>query len=271
MKPFRPGSGSEDLLGFPGLFVLDVLQLAAHGATGEVGVVHVDVIVFRVIEDVLHDAAAGVGVQRELAHLPFGQAIGRVTVLRPRQGGDHGVHEPGREAWLGVMPRDGDVSDMRWFRGPKGVSCFHIMNAFEDAQGRIHMDQSLADVNLFPFIQRASGLSVSPMQANAWLARWTVDPGSGDDAITETVIGPPGGPGECFSEPVHVPAEDLDHGGWLLSIVNRQTGPDDFDNELWVLDADDPAAGSIARVAIPRRLRPQVHGWWVGAAQLAAT
>ena len=242
---------------------------------------------------------------------------------RLRAGGDHWVHEMDRESWLGVMPRHGSVKQMRWFRGPRGVSCFHILNAFEDGAGRIHMDQCLADVNLFPFIQRASGLQVSPQQANARLARWTVDPGSGADTITESVIGPPGdlpvlparfqgraqshawmltmnpqrqgpplpggpvgamfdvlmrldftggpsnalalGPGECFNEPVHVPAGDPAHGGWLLTVVNRQTGPDQYDNALWVLQADKPSAGPCAKVSIPRRLRPQVHGWWVNA------
>jgi len=30
------------------------------------------------------------------------------------------------------------------------------------------------------------------------------------------------------------------------------------------------AAGPVARVSIAHRLRPQVHGWWVREAELAA-
>jgi carotenoid cleavage dioxygenase len=75
---------------------------------------------------------------------------------------------------------------------------------------------------------------------------------------------------ECFNEPVYVPAEDPEHGGWLLSVVNRQNGPEDFDNAVWILEADDVAAGPIAKIEIPRRLRPQVHGWWASAAELAS-
>jgi len=245
---------------------------------------------------------------------------------RLKAGGDHWVHEPQRESWVGVVPRDGDVKDMRWFKGPKGVSCFHILNAFEDRDGRIHLDQCLSDVNVFPFIQRASGLNVPPEQANSRLARWTMDPANGSDSVTETVVGPPGdlpiipatmqgrpqthawmltmnpemqgppvlggpvgvmfnvllrldftgGPpnalvlaaNECFNEPIHVPAADPAHEGWLLTVVNRQTGPNEFENALWVLEAANPAKGPIAKVAIPRRLRPQVHGWWVSAEQL---
>ena len=42
-------------------------------------------------------------------------------LTRLQAGGDHWVHELGRDSFVGVMPRYGAVSDMRWFRGPKGV------------------------------------------------------------------------------------------------------------------------------------------------------
>lgn len=77
-------------------------------------------------------------------------------------------------------------------------------------------------------------------------------------------------PGHCFSEPAHVPASQPGHDGWLLTVVDQQTGPSDFRHAVWILDAGDPGAGPLAKVGIPHRLRPQVHGWWVSAAQLAA-
>jgi carotenoid cleavage dioxygenase-like enzyme len=249
-------------------------------------------------------------------------------LARLRAGGDHWVHEMGRDSWVGVLPREGDVRELRWFRGPKGASCFHIMNAFEDANGRIHLDQCLSSVNAFPFIQRASGLNVAPGETGARLARWSIDVNDGSDEVTETVIGPPGDlpvipavsqgrpyghawmltmnpemqgppvaggpvgamfntllrldlrgaapqalalpPGQCFSEPVHVPASRAAHEGWLLCIVDEQSGPAQFRHALWILDAGRVAQGAVARVAIPQRLRPQVHGWWVSEAQLRA-
>lgn len=248
---------------------------------------------------------------------------------RLKAGGDHWVHEMDRDSWVGVMPRYGDVKEMRWFKGPKGVSCFHMLNAFEDADGRIQFDQSLTDGNAFPFIQRASGMEMSPEQMNARLARWTIDISNGADSVTETVIGPPGDlpmlpakfqgrpythawlptmnpemqgppvlggpvgvmfnlllridftggppqalalpPGACLNEPVHVPAEDPAHGGWLLTVVQQQTGPETFENSLWILAADDLPAGPVATVAIPKPLRAQVHGWWVPAEQMSAS
>lgn len=248
-------------------------------------------------------------------------------LARLKAGGDHWVHEPQRDSWLGIMPRYGNVSEMRWFRGPRGVSCYHMMNAFEDENGLIHFDQCLSSVNAFPFIQRASGLNVAPGEAGSRLERWTVNLKDGSDAVRATVIGPPGDfpvipaarqgrpydhgwmltmnpamqgppvaggpvgamfnlllrldmrggppqayalpPAHCYNEPVHVPAATAGHEGWLLTIVDQQTGPSDFKHALWVFAAGDLGAGPVAKVAIPRRLRPQVHGWWVSAADLS--
>ena len=246
---------------------------------------------------------------------------------RLRAGGDHWVHHQDLDSWLGVMPRYGDVAELRWFRGPKGVSCYHMLNAHEDADGLIHFDQCLSDSNAFPFIREASGIALQQWELNGRLARWTVDPKGTADTIVETVIGPPGdfpvipaakqgrlfdhgwmltmnperrgppvaggpvgamfdlllrldftggppqalplAPGMCFNEPVHVPSQTPGHEGWLVTVVDRQTGPDSFEHECWVIDGGQIGAGPVARVSIPRRLRPQVHGWWVSAAQLA--
>jgi len=246
---------------------------------------------------------------------------------RVKAGGDHWVHHQDVDSWLGVMPRYGDVSEMRWFKGPKGVSCYHMMNAFEDGEGRIHFDQCLSDSNAFPFIRKASGITLEQWELNGRLARWTVDMNGESEAVVETVIGPPGDfpvipatsqgrpydhawmltmnpqrqgppvfggpvdamfdmlirldfaggpmqalpldPGSCYNEPVHVPASDPAHEGWLVTVVMRQTGPDSFESECWVIDAGDLGAGPVARVKIPHALRPQVHGWWASAESLA--
>ncbi len=245
---------------------------------------------------------------------------------RVKKGGDHWVHEMQRDSWVGVMPRYGSVSEMRWFRGPKGVSCYHMMNAFEDAEGRIQFDQCLSSVNAFPFIQRASGLEIPPGESGARLERWTIDLSKSSDRVAATVIGPPGDfpvipatvqgrpysyawmltmnpqmqgppvaggpvgamfnmllrldfagkppqalalpPGSCFNEPVHVPSAAAGSEGWLLTLVDHQTGPSDFKHALWIIDAGNVSAGPVAKAAIPHRLRPQVHGWWVGAIEL---
>ena len=250
------------------------------------------------------------------------------SIERMQAGGDHWAHEMDRESWLGVAPRYGSVSDIRWFRGPKGVHCFHMMNAFEDDTGIIHFDQCLSNANAFPFIRKAGGIEMAPWEVESWLGRWSIDPNGDADVVTSSVIGPPGDfpvipadrqgrayehawmltmnpamqgppvlggpvgamfnmllrldmaggppaafalpPGMCFNEPVHVPSGRDDHEGWLMMIVDRQTGPADFAHALWIFDGGAIANGPIATVAIPERLRPQIHGWWVSADQLAA-
>lgn len=72
----------------------------------------------------------------------------------------------------------------------------------------------------------------------------------------------------AIHEPVHVPAAAEGHEGWLIVTIDRMNGPDDYSSELWVLDAGDITARPVAKVKLPRRLRPQVHGWWVPAAEL---
>ncbi|MFV3509013.1 carotenoid oxygenase family protein, partial [Mycobacterium tuberculosis] len=72
------------------------------------------------------------------------------------------------------------------------------------------------------------------------------------------------------NEPVHVPASNPGHEGWLVTIVDQQIGEAAFLHQAWVLDAGNVAAGPVARVTIPHRLRPQVHGWWVPQAELDA-
>ncbi len=235
---------------------------------------------------------------------------------RLKAGGEHWVHEADRDSWIGILPRDGDASDVRWIKGPKGVSVFHIMNAHEREDGRIHPDMCQTETNVFPFIQRASGIDVPPWENDGALMRWSfAADGSGGIGIrpfgppgdlpriadvdqgraysrawyltTDPRLGPPlfggvvgamfntlmriepetgridalAGPGLGFSEPVHVPASDPVHGGWLLFIVDRPEG-EGFAHQLWVVAADDVAAGPVAKVEIPHRLRPQVHGWW---------
>lgn len=249
-------------------------------------------------------------------------------IERLKAGGDHWAHEQDRESWLGVLPRYGDVSEIRWFKGPKGVHSFHMMNAWEDAQGLLHFDQCLTRTNAFSFIREAGGVHMSPQEAmgTGGLTRWTVDPLGDATDIIETVFGPPGDfpvipavsqgrpydhawmltmnpemrgpplmggpvlamfnmllrldmrgappqalalpPGLGFNEPVHIPSETGE--GWLVAFVDQQTGPDRFTHAAWIIAADNLAAGPVAKITIPKRQRPQIHGWWVNAAQLAA-
>jgi carotenoid cleavage dioxygenase len=203
-----------------------------------------------------------------------------------------------------------------------------MMNAFEDAAGRIQFDQCLSNANGLPFIRKASGLNLSQAELGSRLARWTIDLNNGSEEVSETVVGPPGDfpiipavaqgrpythawmltmnpqmqgppveggpagamfnlllrldfaggppqafelpPAHCINEPVLVPAKHAMHDGWLLAVVDQQLGPAEFRHAVWIFEAGRLAADPVARISIPHRLRPQVHGWWVSAGELAA-
>ena len=251
---------------------------------------------------------------------------------RLKAGGEHWHHQPELESWLGVMPRYGDVSEIKWFKGPRGVHSYHMMNAWEDAEGLLHFDACLNNTNAFAFIREPSGIFMGPQDMKGALTRWTVDPRGPAGDVRESVIGPPGdfpvipaknqarpydhgwmltmnpdlqgppllagpvgvsfnllvrldGMGSAapqvtqalplpplagYNEPVHVPAADPGHAGWLVVVVDQQVGDNRFGHEVWIVDGGNLGAGPVAKVKIPARLRPQVHGWWVPQAQLDA-
>lgn len=111
---------------------------------------------------------------------------------RMKQGGAHWIHEADLDSWVGIMPRYGDVSEMRWFRGPKGVSAYHAANAFEEGD-QVHIDLCLMDNNVFPFIREASGVHIPQYQLRGGLTRWTLDmSGAHGDSIQSRDMGPPG-------------------------------------------------------------------------------
>ncbi|WP_287459002.1 carotenoid oxygenase family protein [Sphingomonas sp.] len=244
---------------------------------------------------------------------------------RLKAGGPHWAHQQELESWIGIMPRYGKTDEMRWFRGPKGVSAFHLVNAFDEGD-LVHLDLCLTDTNAFAFMREAGGIHRMPWEVNGALTRWTFDLSSAGETFEERPIGPPGdlprlrdadqgrpyryafycsmnpaggpplpgGPGGAafnalvriepgngrvemmtlapdmaVSEPVHIPSARNGHDGWLLAVVDRRTGEEAFDSELWVIDAADIAAGAVARIPVPVRMRAQVHGAWVSAAQLS--
>lgn len=109
---------------------------------------------------------------------------------RLKAGGPHWIFEPDKDAFIGIMPRDGHVTNMRWFRRPGG-SAYHFMNAYTEGS-RVHLDFGLANMNPFPFIRAASGIHVEPRDIRSNYVRWTFDLSKPGERFEETVIGPPG-------------------------------------------------------------------------------
>ena len=110
---------------------------------------------------------------------------------RLKAGGPHWAHQQDLESWVGVMPRYGKASQIRWFKGPVGVSAFHMTNAFDDGD-RIQMDICLSETNAFPFMREAGGIHRNQWEIQSALTRWTLDMAGSGEGIESTPIGPPG-------------------------------------------------------------------------------
>ncbi|MBA1204826.1 carotenoid oxygenase family protein [Pseudomonas capeferrum] len=110
---------------------------------------------------------------------------------RMEAGGPHWVFEQGEDAWVGIMPRYGKVSEMRWFKRSPACSSFHFMNAFSDGE-QVHLDFGLSVCPPFPFIKKDSNIDLQPKDIRSHYVRWSFDLSQPGEHIEERVIGPAG-------------------------------------------------------------------------------
>ncbi|MEO5598136.1 MAG: carotenoid oxygenase family protein [Novosphingobium sp.] len=105
---------------------------------------------------------------------------------RLKAGLPHFGFDRSKPVHLGVLPRDGEASDIRWFSAP---NCFasHVMNAHNDGT-KVHLDVPMAKGNMFPFFPDTEGLAFEPRDAAARMTRWTVDMLANGDGIAMTPL-----------------------------------------------------------------------------------
>ena len=97
--------------------------------------------------------------------------VARTTSLERLQSGEPMWEWDGSLPTLvGVLPRDGDAGDVRWFQGP-ARNTLHFLNAVEDGN-RIHMDLPVSDEERSP----------------SRIKRWTFNMSSRNDRFEEEVI-----------------------------------------------------------------------------------
>ena len=109
---------------------------------------------------------------------------------RLKAGGPHWAWDGTKDTFIGIMPRTGSVSQLRWFRGPP-CSAFHMINAFT-LGNTVHLDLSVTDVPMFGFIREASNLHVQPQDITGELARWSFDLSKPGDDFERYRLGPSG-------------------------------------------------------------------------------
>lgn len=69
-------------------------------------------------------------------------------------------------------------------------------------------------------------------------------------------------PTQTMQEHIHIPSRSTGHEGYLTFVVDLH---DVMGSEVWIVEAEHPENGAIARIEVPFRLRCQVHGNWVAA------
>lgn len=128
--------------------------------------------------DMIHDMA----ITRDHILLPMGGYTTSEETAR-REGGPMWRWAPDEPARIGVLRRDGDGSDLRWFTGPK--SCLlHTFNAWDEGD-EVVLDAPFYCGNPFPFLKNADGGEWRAEYGKAYLRRLRFDPGSSRDEWRE--------------------------------------------------------------------------------------
>lgn len=126
----------------------------------------------------LHDIA----ITPEHVIIPGGAAV--TSEERLRAGKVHWGWEQGRESFYGIVPRSGDASAIRWFRGPER-SVVHTANAWTEGK-KVFLDMPLADGNTWPFFADIHGAPFK-MHPNT-IRRLCFDLDSDSDTCQEEVL-----------------------------------------------------------------------------------
>ena len=110
---------------------------------------------------------------------------GSVTSLdRLHEGKQHWAWDASLPSYYGIVPRDGEARDVRWFKGPER-SVVHTANARTEGS-KVIMEAPLADGNTWPWFEEVHGQAFSPRQNT--IRRLTFDLNSKDDRCTEEVL-----------------------------------------------------------------------------------
>jgi len=105
---------------------------------------------------------------------------------RIRKGGILFQWDPKVDQVYAVIPRDGEASDVRFFRAPNAFPG-HTINAFEDG-GKIFLDLPVVNDNVFWFFPDAAGHAPRPETLRTEIVRWTFDMNSKSDKPEAKVI-----------------------------------------------------------------------------------
>ena len=121
-------------------------------------------------------------------HILF-PVYGMVTSMeRLKAGKVHWGWDSKVPTYIGIIPRDGEAKDMRWFKGPeRGI--IHTFAANSE-NGKVTLEAPISDSNPFPFFPAVDGSPFNPAGGRTTVRRLTFDMNSKDDGYSEQIIHP---------------------------------------------------------------------------------
>lgn len=107
------------------------------------------------------------------------------------QGLNHWAYDRTAPAWVGILPRDGEAKDIRWFRGPPDRAMLvHATNARTEGN-KVILDAPVARGNFNPQFPNLDGSAFDDEARRNTIRRWTFDLSKrGDDAWQEEILFP---------------------------------------------------------------------------------
>lgn len=264
---------------------------------------------------IMHDIAL---TQKHII-FPFGCYITSEAALRG--GKVHWSWDKSKPTYIGILPRDGDAKDLRWFQGPERCM-MHTINARTEGN-KVILEAPFWDTNFFPFFPNSDGSPWERDRAKAYIRRYTFDLNSKDDRWHEETLFPSpvvdlaridprflsldqryvytgftddkapfdtrragnmrgrvtnnygrfdlktgkseayfAGKSHSLQECCFVPrpGSTAEGDGYLIGVASNYA---EMRSELVIVDAQRMAEGDVARVLLPFRAGPQVHGIWI--------
>lgn len=117
---------------------------------------------------------------------PFGGYV--TSEERLRNGNIHWGWDKAQPSYIGVLPRDGEAKDMRWFKGP--LRCMmHTFNAHDEGD-KVVLYAPFHDTNFFPFFPNVDGSPYRPELVRSVVRKITLDMSSRNGGWTEEILWP---------------------------------------------------------------------------------
>lgn len=105
---------------------------------------------------------------------------------RIKAGQDHWGYDASAPAYWGILRRDSDGSDVRWFKGaPQSV--IHTLNGHTEGN-KVIVEAPISDGNPFPWVNAVDGSPWNPQKSGFSIRRLTFDLSSSGDSYQEEIL-----------------------------------------------------------------------------------